>query len=266
MRCPLPDSEGDVLAYIGFLSLEGKLSSESLPQYISAVSRYHELHSLPSPTRTPLVNSLMRAYTRRFDQLAVPALQRIGCPAFVINQILQAGHSASDHYDLSCCTAVVIAFIFQVRAVSMAHLYRRDLRCDSSGLTASFYRRKGRSIRRPLILHYPRSSTWGPSNPLSLIERWFPSVLESGPAFPMTLSTSLHRALNLAHVQPPDGCTYSSHSPRIGGYNELLVLQFSKEYIMRRLDWDSEAMLRVYHDSRIVVTDPSRWFFAHLLT
>lgn len=80
----------------------------------------------------------------------------------------------------------------------------------------------------------------------------------------MPLSAALQRAMVLTGVQAPNGCVYSSHSPRIGGYNELLVLQFTKEYIMRRLDWDSEVMLRVYHDSRIVVTDPTRWFFAHL--
>ena len=53
MRSALPAAEGDVLAYIGFLSLEGHVSSESLPQYVSAFSRYHELHHLPSPTKTP---------------------------------------------------------------------------------------------------------------------------------------------------------------------------------------------------------------------
>lgn len=142
MRCPLPASEGDVLAYIGYLSLEGRLSAESLPQYISAVSRYHELHSLPSPTKTSLVSSLMRAYTRRFDELATPVLHRVGCPASVVHQILQAGHSSTTSSDLASCTAVVIAFIFQVRAVSMAHLYRRDVSVDARGLTVSFYRRK----------------------------------------------------------------------------------------------------------------------------
>lgn len=146
----------------------------------------------------------------------------------------------------------------------MAHLQHKDIILDSSGLTVTFFRRNGRSVRRPLTLQYPMASNWGPAHPIALVEKWLPSTGNSGPVFSMPLSHALQRAMVLTGIQPPKGCTYSAHSPRIGGYNELLVLQFPKEYIMRRLDWDSEAMLRVYHDSRIVVSDPSRWFFAHL--
>lgn len=39
MRQPLPATEGDVLAFIGYLSLEGRVSGTFLPQYVSAVSR-----------------------------------------------------------------------------------------------------------------------------------------------------------------------------------------------------------------------------------
>lgn len=59
LRSPRPSDEGDVLSYIGFLSLEGRLCADSLPQYISAVSRYHELHGFPSPTHTNVDSSLM---------------------------------------------------------------------------------------------------------------------------------------------------------------------------------------------------------------
>jgi hypothetical protein len=50
-RSIFPASEGDVLAYIGFLKLEGSVSAASLPQYLSAVSRYHELAGVASPTK-----------------------------------------------------------------------------------------------------------------------------------------------------------------------------------------------------------------------
>lgn len=61
MRSPLSADEEDILAYIGFLYLEGTVSDESLPQDISAVSRYHELHFLLPPTKTPMVRSMMNA-------------------------------------------------------------------------------------------------------------------------------------------------------------------------------------------------------------
>lgn len=253
-----------MLAYIGFLSLEAKISAESLPQYISAVSRYHVLHSLRSPTQSPLVTALVRAYARRFNDSTPQTPLRIGCPATVVRSIVEYGIRASSTCDLACCSAVVIAFIFQVRAVSMAHLTADHMTINDQGLTVSFLRRKGKSLRRPLILRYARSPSWGPDNPISLITKWLATVSGSEPAFSVSLTDALQRALILTSTQPPEGCIYSAHSLRIGGYNELSVLQFSKEFMMRRLDWESEAMLRVYHDSRIIATDHSRWFFAHL--
>ena len=51
-RTPFPASEGDIPAYVGYLSLEGHIGATSAPKYISAISRYQELHYLASPTRT----------------------------------------------------------------------------------------------------------------------------------------------------------------------------------------------------------------------
>lgn len=265
MRTPLPAHEGDVLAYIGFLSLEGRISDDSLPQYISAVSRYHELHFLPSPTKTPMVRSLVKAYARRLDADSTPRATRIGCPASVMADIVAAGMATGNQFDLDACAATIFAFIFQVRAVSLSRLRRRDVVLSGSVMVASIFRRKGRSVRRPLILRYANCSKWPVVNPIALLSRWLSSHAASPDAvMTASLSDSLAQALLLVNATAPDGCRYSSHSPRIGGYNELLGLGFSKEWIMRRLDWESEAMLRVYLDGSIVPTDHSRWFFAHL--
>jgi hypothetical protein len=67
----------------------------------------------------------------------------------------------------------------------------------------------------------------------------------------------------LSHSAPV-GCTYSSHSARIGAYNEWLALSFPTPWIMHRMGWESDGMLRVYYDPRIAVTDDSGWFFAHM--
>jgi hypothetical protein len=56
-RSAFPASEGGVLAYIGFLRLEGRVSAASLPQNLLAVSQYHELAGVASPTKTELVRS-----------------------------------------------------------------------------------------------------------------------------------------------------------------------------------------------------------------
>lgn len=146
MRCPLPTSEGDVLAYICYLSLGWKLSPESLLQYVSAVSRYHEIHSLNSPTRNTLVSALIRAYTRRFDETATQVLLRVGLPASVVYQIVDAGLAATQPQGTVCCTEVLLAFIFQVFSVSMAHVKRADIKVGNDFVTVSFCQKKGKSF------------------------------------------------------------------------------------------------------------------------
>lgn len=264
MRNPLPADEGDVLAYIGFLSIEGRVSEESLPQYLSAVSRYHELHFLPSPTKTPMVRSLVRAYARRLDTIGTIRDIRVGCPASLMARIVAAGLSAVDQVDLDACAAAVFAFIFQLRAVSISRLRRRDVVVEDDLIVASIFRRKGKSIRRPLLLRYSRSDMWTEDNPFYLIRKWVLSHSDPEAVMTPRLADALDRSLALVNHEAPLGCRYTSHSPRIGGYNELLGLGFAKEWMMKRLDWESEAMLRVYLDSAIVPTDHSRWFFAHL--
>lgn len=264
MRPALPATEGDVLAYIGFLSLEGHVSAESLPQYLSAVSRYHELHHLPSPTRTPLVSALQKAYIRAHDERTNSSSVRVGCPASVMRRIVTAGFNATDTYDHTCCIISVFTFVFQVRSVSVSHFRRAHLAVDASGVRATIYRRKGKSVRRPLILRYDNNPSWGRLNPVSLLSRWAEEQKDPTAEFGISLGEALNRALLLTGQLAPDGCYYSAHSPRIGGYKELTNLQFPKECIMRRLDWEADAMLRVYSDTTITVTDDSRWFFAHL--
>lgn len=54
-RSVLPAGEGDVLAFIGYLSLEGRVGPTLAGQYLSAISRYHENAGYESPTKTALV-------------------------------------------------------------------------------------------------------------------------------------------------------------------------------------------------------------------
>lgn len=206
MRCPLQASEGDVRAYIGYLSLQGRISPEYLPQYISTVSRYHDLQSLPSMTLTSLVSTLMKAYNRCYDETAAPVLLQIKCSAEVVLRILQADWASITPLDTLCCVAVLLAFTFQERVVSLAHLSNKDITLDGERQTVSFFRHKGRLLRRPLILHYSRAAYWGSHSPIALVEKWLPSTPSSGPVFALPLSHAIQRALNLTGVQPPEGC------------------------------------------------------------
>lgn len=80
-----------------------------------------------------------------------------------------------------------------------------------------------------------------------------------------SLATALRHALHISRIVPTKGYFYSSHSPRIRDYNELRLLGMDKDRLMKRMDWETETMLRVYLDSRISVTALSSYFFAHII-
>jgi hypothetical protein len=50
----------------------------SLQQYLSEISRLHELAGLPPPTRTPMVQALVTAYGRSADEVAAPRKCALG--------------------------------------------------------------------------------------------------------------------------------------------------------------------------------------------
>lgn len=235
MRTPLPATEHYVLAFVGYLSIEGKISADSLPQYLSAISQYHELHHLQSRTKIPMVRSLVRSYSRRMDLTgSEPILTRIGCSAGTIREVVKLG-CTTNNVTQYCCAMVVVAFVFQVRAVSMHNIRCKDMIFEEGTLEVSFYRRKGKSVRRPLILRYKNNPDWPVGNPFWCIRRWHAFQPADG-RFLLSLTDSLQHFLAMIRITQPEHCHCSGHSPRIGGYKELLVLRFAKEWIMRRLD------------------------------
>lgn len=155
----------------GTFSLDGKISADSFLQYLSAVSQYHELHHLYSPTKTPMVRALVRAYRRHMDIVSSePATTLIGCPAHLMRQIFFFDCATQDESALICCAMVVMAFDFQVRAVSMHHVTCQDMILHNDQLEDAFYRRKGKDNRRLHILRYLAANDWAVSvNPM----RWF---------------------------------------------------------------------------------------------
>ena len=157
----------------------------------------------------------------------------------------------------------------------MAHVKESDLRFHdgpSGGLTALLTHRKGAKLR-PLYLAYPANPDWGDAaGPPALLHRWrslrppsegFFNVRAGTPLGAADLALGVSRALALVRTTAPDGFYYGSQSPRIGGFNELLNLQYTREWVMTRMDWGSE-MFMVYFDSRIVLISLSGWFFGHL--
>lgn len=157
----------------------------------------------------------------------------------------------------------------------MAHISPSDILIDSHGVAVALMRRKGKAHRRPLRLHYPTNPAWEPgTGPVSLLARWaairqspgFFSLEATEPLGKASLPVVVERALALVEATALPGFYFGSHSPRIGGFNELLNLQFTQIWVMQRLDWTSDTRFQVYHDSRILPTPMSSLFIAHMRT
>jgi hypothetical protein len=131
-----PASEGDVIAYIGFLKLEGRVSAASLPQYLSAVSRYHELAGVASPTKTVLVRSLSRAYDPAFDPGALPRPTRVGLPAAVMRCVLALGLETPVLTLVRGAALVMFVFLFGCRASTAVSLRGSDIDVTDGRVTA----------------------------------------------------------------------------------------------------------------------------------
>lgn len=182
----------------------------------------------------------------------------------ILDHGLETGHRG----EIGCCAMAMFSFIFQCRSVTVAHVAPADVTVNDSGIiTARLAHRKAKPLNRPLVLPYLANPALEPgTSPQDLLRRWFSvrppgaglfNLRDDQPLGAANLSAGLSIALKVVNASPPAGFYYGSHSLRIGGFNELVNLQFTKAWLMQRLDWASEVMFQVYFNSRIVVTPVS---------
>lgn len=171
--------------------------------------------------------------------------------------ILQAGIALSQHSTLSAAHIPFSLSCF--RCVRLAHLISTENNCflNHNRTQEKMYRRKGKYARRPLVLHYDYSSSWRTENRISLLRLWIDGNSDLTTEFTTPLQFALQRALLQINHTAPAGSYFYSDSRSIGGYKDLLNLQFDKEWMMRSLDWDTEDMLRVYCNRNIATTPDS---------
>jgi integrase len=169
-------------------------------------------------------------------------------------------------------SVVMLMFVFGCRASTAVSLRDADIDITDERVTAVLVHRKGKRTLDPLVLQYDRNPMKiFAKSPLALLSRW-PEMRPTSDAFfclaeeeDLSATSATHAVAALASAlspSPPVGCTYSSHSARISAYNEWMALSFPTPWIMHRMGWESDGMLRVYYDWRITVTDDSGWFFA----
>lgn len=76
-------------------------------------------------------------------------------------------------------------------------------------------------------------------------------------------SRSLRYVLAQLHIAAPDGCSYSSHSLRIGSLSERLHVATNMAQLMAWYDWrmGSMEMLLTYGDRRVQRSAASEIYF-----
>lgn len=90
-RAPFTTYGGDVLSYIGFLSLEDLVWSWSTREYVKTVSRYHEDCGFASPTKTWLVTSHFKDYENNVDRNYGVGNNRVELDAIVMRRVVELG-------------------------------------------------------------------------------------------------------------------------------------------------------------------------------
>jgi hypothetical protein len=171
---------------------------------------------------------------------------------------------------------VLFMFLFGCRASTAVGVRGSDREFTDVQATVVLVHRKGKRTQDPLVLDYDRNpEVYFASSPLALLRRWSSMRPTSDEFFALaeeeglSATTATYAVASLMSSLPPSvgaptSCIYSSHSARIGAYNVWLALSFHTPWIMHRMGWESDGMLRVYYDPRIAVTDDSGWFFAHM--
>jgi hypothetical protein len=132
--------------------------------------------------------------------------------------------------------------------------------------------RKGKRTEDPLVFHYDRSPEAAfVSSPLALLDRSsrmrptsdaFYTLAEEEDLSASTTSHAVATPTSALSFTAPVGCTYSSHSERIGACNELLALSFPIPWIMYRMGWESEGMLRGFITIRASLSPTTRAGFS----
>lgn len=95
-RYQLPSDDGDVLAYVSYLYLEKRIEAMSLTQYMTTLSKSHELYRFISLTKKSMVRAVVQAYARRHDAHGDKVVVRVGCSAEFMRHVVELGMDSVD--------------------------------------------------------------------------------------------------------------------------------------------------------------------------
>lgn len=277
-RQPLPVTEGSLLAFIGWLKMSKErgtrsVGSSSIPQYLSAVRRMHELYTgRPVPTY-PFVDVVIRAYGKWEEQQYPKESVRCGIDATIMLRVWNLGMHTPSLYMLRDCAVCVFTYCMNgLRESSTMSMEAVKVHFRDDELLARLCYWKGRRASNEPLVSYCRVSR-EVSSPMDLFKRWDQSRGNHVRFFGMSgepeayqkesLTRALSRCLDALSITPPADGKFTSHSLRIGAHTEQVLLGIPLPVRMARFGWgkNSEEMATLYFDRTIRTSGASVWFF-----
>lgn len=276
-RTILPVTEAHFIAFIGWLTMEREggrrsVSSASIPQYLNAVRQMQLATMGYEVPPYPLVNVVIRGYTRWEEEKFPQQEVRCGVPASVVQQIWALGMSTESPPVVRDASMCVFAFCLNgLRESSVESLLSTNVALSSEECTARLSKVKGRHASQVSLVRYARWNNL--PSPVDLWVRWshargthvrfFALDGEQVEARSGGLTRALVSCLSKLQQRAPHGGKYTSHSLRIGAHTEQVLLGIPLEVRLSRFGWGprSEEMAALYFDRTIRVTAASFWLF-----
>ena len=277
-RQPVPVTEGSLVAFIGWLKMSRErgtrqVGASSIPQYLSAVRRMHELYTGRAVPVFPFLESVIRAYGKWEEAEYPKDLVRCGVDAEKMLRIWNLGMQAPTLGVLRDCAVCVFSYCLNgMRESSTMTLEASKVRAEGDALTARLCYWKGRKASSEPLVTYHRFSS-EVSSPLDLFKRWMRSrgrhprfIAMDGEPDGYTkesLTRALSRCLAALKLSAPPEGKYTSHSLHIGSHTEQVLLAIPLAVRMSRFGWgkSSEEMATLYFDRTIRTSGTSVWFF-----
>lgn len=274
----LPVTEGHFIAFIGWMANERrerrrKISSSSIPQYLSAVRQMKVMLTGLSVPEYPLLPHVLRGYEKwEAENFPTPSV-RSGLSCSIMQRIWGLGMSSYVPQTVRDCAACVFAFCFNgVRDSSVMSIRSSNVSLTRLSMRARLSVVKGKVASGVSSVEYHRVGTI--TSPLDLFLRWdslrgdhvryFALSGDQVQWRPGCLDASLQRVLRKLDIRAPLHYKFTSHSLRIGSHTEQVLLGIPLEVRLARFGWSStsQEMASLYFDRTLRTTAASYWFFA----
>ena len=289
-RCPLPASESDVLAYIGYLNLKRTLKAQPLSGYLSEINVRHLENGLQPPARSELVKMAKDAF-RAMDPRERPARCVVGSEW--MQDILLLGQAALrrrvpqdiDWVRVRDCALAVFTFLTFSRGTMSASARTAAIEITRSELSwrieSNHPGRKMKGRDSVTIRRHRRHVPFSCYHPLDLLAAWrlhrrgyaghaFWALSETDACggFSHTFVTQRMRALVQLLLVERHSALLASHGFRRGAASAAIAIGVPDAVIAHHADWKigGHTLRSVYWGPPVSFSVSSFIFFGDLLS